>query len=425
VSFEQTVAKSETVNIALKQIAKANSALGVARVDLDNASFRLAKAEETMKATEVAYFEAVSKSAWNKDALQKAYNNALAGFREADKNFAVANKAFGLAQATVDSLNDLAKGKIPNRYGQMVEEDSSVPEGETTKEDDIVEVKPSQIMNQNGVMVPDFSLEKAGDPSTIEGLAELASDHEKKAGEARQAGDMKGHSAHASEAGRLRGKINQMQTEADNNRSVEKREFSNAKRMELAHAGKALPDGSFPIENKGDLQNAIQSVGRASSPAKAKSHIIRQAQALNAVDMLPEEWTKPSVSKAQKTEWKKPWEDDSSDEDSSADDSSKPTKKDASLLVLCPSCNGDNSDQCSNCGGLGTVSDDSSDDSSTPVAMGKAKNAKATKLAEGKNEGASEDDSSNDDSEEDSSGAPMSKSAFSVESLLYPNSLKN
>jgi hypothetical protein len=51
-----------------------------------------------------------------------------------------------------------------------------------------------------------------------------------------------------------------------------------------------MPDGSFPIANGGDLQNAIQSVGRASNYAAAKEHIVRRARALEMMDMLPEDW---------------------------------------------------------------------------------------------------------------------------------------
>jgi len=71
---------------------------------------------------------------------------------------------------------------------------------------------------------------------------------------------------------------------------VEKREFSDKKRKELADKGHALPDGSFPIENTTDLHNAIQSIGRASNYAEAKKHIIARAKALNAAKLLPKDW---------------------------------------------------------------------------------------------------------------------------------------
>lgn len=71
---------------------------------------------------------------------------------------------------------------------------------------------------------------------------------------------------------------------------VEKREFSDKKRKELADKGHAMPDGSFPIENTTDLHNAIQSIGRAKDYAKAKAHIISRARDLGATKMLPEDW---------------------------------------------------------------------------------------------------------------------------------------
>ena len=72
--------------------------------------------------------------------------------------------------------------------------------------------------------------------------------------------------------------------------NTEKRDYSTAARERMAGAGTAMPDGSFPIANRADLQNAIQSVGRARDYAAARAHIIRRARALNAMDMLPEDW---------------------------------------------------------------------------------------------------------------------------------------
>ena len=71
---------------------------------------------------------------------------------------------------------------------------------------------------------------------------------------------------------------------------VQKREFSDEKRKELADKGHAMPDGSFPIENVTDLHNAIQSVGRSGNYSKAKAHIIQRAKDLEATNILPEEW---------------------------------------------------------------------------------------------------------------------------------------
>jgi hypothetical protein len=70
----------------------------------------------------------------------------------------------------------------------------------------------------------------------------------------------------------------------------EKREFSEKQRKHLASEGIALPDGSYPIANVSDLENAIQAIGRASDPEKAKAHIVARAKALNATHLLPADW---------------------------------------------------------------------------------------------------------------------------------------
>jgi 8-oxo-dGTP pyrophosphatase MutT (NUDIX family) len=46
-----------------------------------------------------------------------------------------------------------------------------------------------------------------------------------------------------------------------------------------------LPDGSFPIEDCVDLKNAIQAIGRAKDPAKAKAHIRSRKAALGCSDV--------------------------------------------------------------------------------------------------------------------------------------------
>lgn len=75
-----------------------------------------------------------------------------------------------------------------------------------------------------------------------------------------------------------------------------KRKFSAEDRKKLADSGKALPDGSFPIENKEDLENAIHAYGRAKDKTAAKKHIIARAKSLGATDMLPEDWTSTKKS---------------------------------------------------------------------------------------------------------------------------------
>lgn len=61
-------------------------------------------------------------------------------------------------------------------------------------------------------------------------------------------------------------------------------------RRKLADQGKALPDGSFPIRNREDLKDAIQSYGRANDKSEAKRWIKRRAKELNAEKELPDDW---------------------------------------------------------------------------------------------------------------------------------------
>ena len=69
-----------------------------------------------------------------------------------------------------------------------------------------------------------------------------------------------------------------------------KRAFSDEDRAQMAKEGTALSDGSFPIANTEDLQNAIQAFGRAKNKSAAKQHIMKRAQALGAESSIPAEW---------------------------------------------------------------------------------------------------------------------------------------
>lgn len=71
---------------------------------------------------------------------------------------------------------------------------------------------------------------------------------------------------------------------------IEKREFTTDQRRAAAHSGAAMPDGSFPIENEGDLHNAIRAIGRAKDEAAAKKHIINRARAMGMTAALPDDW---------------------------------------------------------------------------------------------------------------------------------------
>jgi hypothetical protein len=73
---------------------------------------------------------------------------------------------------------------------------------------------------------------------------------------------------------------------------MKKREFNTDERKKAAESGAALPDGSFPIQNASDLENAVHAYGRAKDKSKAKAHIIARAKALGATDKLPDGWGK-------------------------------------------------------------------------------------------------------------------------------------
>lgn len=71
---------------------------------------------------------------------------------------------------------------------------------------------------------------------------------------------------------------------------VAKKDYSDDDRKKMASEGTAMKDGSYPIANKDDLENAIQAFGRAKNKAATKRHIIKRAKALKATDLLPADW---------------------------------------------------------------------------------------------------------------------------------------
>ena len=68
--------------------------------------------------------------------------------------------------------------------------------------------------------------------------------------------------------------------------------ISRDEREKLAKEGKALPDGSFPIENVEDLRAAIHAYGRAKDSHKpaVRKHIEKRARQLNVRHLIPENW---------------------------------------------------------------------------------------------------------------------------------------
>ena len=82
--------------------------------------------------------------------------------------------------------------------------------------------------------------------------------------------------------------------------AVAKRNFSTEERKRLAKEGKALPDGSYPIVTKRDVENAVKAFGRSNpgDRGRVKRHIERRARALGATDMLPEDWHMEKIFKS-------------------------------------------------------------------------------------------------------------------------------
>ena len=83
---------------------------------------------------------------------------------------------------------------------------------------------------------------------------------------------------------------NDTEPDADEDDKMEKKEFSTERREELADQKKAMPDGSYPIENEKDLENAIRSWGRGGAKPSVKEHIKRRAKELGKESLIPENW---------------------------------------------------------------------------------------------------------------------------------------
>lgn len=80
---------------------------------------------------------------------------------------------------------------------------------------------------------------------------------------------------------------------------TEFRDVSSEERDRLADTGAAMPDGSYPIANCGDLRNAIQAIGRAKDPAAVRTHIRKRKKALGCPDVeLPDTWALEPRAKA-------------------------------------------------------------------------------------------------------------------------------
>lgn len=62
-------------------------------------------------------------------------------------------------------------------------------------------------------------------------------------------------------------------------------------RDRMAASGEAMPDGSYPIADAEDLDNAIHAVGRGGADHDAiRKHIIKRAEALHLSERIPDNW---------------------------------------------------------------------------------------------------------------------------------------
>lgn len=75
-----------------------------------------------------------------------------------------------------------------------------------------------------------------------------------------------------------------------------KSDFATVDRQALADAGKALPDGSFPIVTKADVYPALKALEKAKDVDGAKKHLTARASALGCTDLLPKDWAVKAVS---------------------------------------------------------------------------------------------------------------------------------
>lgn len=109
VAFPQVgVSSVNAETVAKGQVASFEKAALLASNAVDNSNFRLQKATAALASAEIAYFAAVGGDAWNKEDLRKAYNNALAGFRDADRAAEDAAANLQLAKGAVAGIRKTA-----------------------------------------------------------------------------------------------------------------------------------------------------------------------------------------------------------------------------------------------------------------------------------------------------------------------------
>lgn len=72
---------------------------------------------------------------------------------------------------------------------------------------------------------------------------------------------------------------------------VAKAKYNTDDRKRMASSGAAMDDGSYPIADEGDLDNAIHAVGRGGADHNAiRRHVISRAKSLGASSKIPDNW---------------------------------------------------------------------------------------------------------------------------------------
>jgi ATP-dependent protease ClpP protease subunit len=75
--------------------------------------------------------------------------------------------------------------------------------------------------------------------------------------------------------------------------------YKQADRDKMASSGQAMPDGSYPIADAQDLDNAIHAVGRGGADHNAiRKHVIKRADALGLSSKIPDNWNSDGSLKA-------------------------------------------------------------------------------------------------------------------------------
>jgi hypothetical protein len=76
----------------------------------------------------------------------------------------------------------------------------------------------------------------------------------------------------------------------------ERAQWDAAARKEAVQKGWAMADGSFPIKDASDVEDAVHlwQSGHGNSSA-AKAHIIKRAKAIGATAKLPDDWVSRSA----------------------------------------------------------------------------------------------------------------------------------